>query len=150
MQRIVCDHANTWLDLDLSVRWTGWPPSTGLPTSARGIYELLYEYPNVGDYKGRTGPSPPTSYPSTVEHRHFWRFLYTEEPPSCIRKLPVSPRDSDPTLWQVDGLFSVSLIYALTGHTLLTCFPLYSCVCLAKHWSSKYMWNYVSSNDIYV
>ena len=25
-------------------------------------------YPNVGDYKGRTGLSPPAAYPSTVEY----------------------------------------------------------------------------------
>ena len=25
-------------------------------------------YPDVGDYKGRTGLSPPTSYPSTIEY----------------------------------------------------------------------------------
>ena len=49
---------------------------------------------------------------------------------------------------QVDGLLSISLIYALMGRTLLTCFPLYLYVCPTKHWSSKYMWNYVSSNDM--
>ena len=25
-------------------------------------------YPNMGDYKGRTGLSPPAAYPSTVEY----------------------------------------------------------------------------------
>jgi hypothetical protein len=35
------------------------------------LYELLYEYPNMGDYKGQTGLSPPTAYSLTMEHCHI-------------------------------------------------------------------------------
>ena len=55
VQRTVNDH---------NVRWMGRSPSTGLPASARD-FKTPTQYPNVGDYKGRTGLSPPTAYPST-------------------------------------------------------------------------------------
>jgi hypothetical protein len=35
------------------------------------LYELLYRYLNMGDYKRWTGLSPSATYPSTVEHRHI-------------------------------------------------------------------------------
>ena len=47
-----------------SVRWTGKSPSTGLPASVRD-FKTPTQYPNVGDYKGWRGLSPPTAYPST-------------------------------------------------------------------------------------
>ena len=37
--------------------------------SHRDIHELLHEYPNVEDYEGWTGLSPPAAYPSTVEYK---------------------------------------------------------------------------------
>jgi hypothetical protein len=91
IQRIVSDHTNTWLELDLSVRWTWRPLDNGLPASQRGIYELQYKYPNVGDCKRRTGLSPLAAYPSIVEHCHIQRFPYTRAPRPCIKKLPVHP-----------------------------------------------------------
>ena len=51
------------MDREISEYWSASKP--------RRLYELLYEYPNVGDYKGWTGLSPPTAYPSTVEHPHI-------------------------------------------------------------------------------
>ena len=53
-------------------------------------------YPNVGDYKGQIGLSPPAAYPSTVGYCHIWWFLCTRAPCPCTRKLPISPRDSNP------------------------------------------------------
>ena len=29
------------------------------------------QYPNMGDYKGRTGLSPPAAYPSTMEREMY-------------------------------------------------------------------------------
>ena len=71
MQRIVDDHTNYMIrarpkckmDGEISGHW-----STSMPGR---LYELLYEYPNMGDYKGRTGLSPPAAYPSTVGYRHI-------------------------------------------------------------------------------
>ena len=86
----------TWLELDLSVRWTGRSPSTGLPASARD-FKTPTQYPDVGDYKGRIGLSPPTAYPSAGGHRHIRRFPCTRAPRLCTKKLPISPQDFDPT-----------------------------------------------------
>ena len=86
----------TWLELELSVRWTGRSPSTSLPASARD-FKTPTQYSDVGDYMGWTGLSPPTAYPSTVGHCHIQRFPCTRAPCPCIRKLPISPWDSDPT-----------------------------------------------------
>ena len=84
----------TWLELELSVRWTGRSSSTGLLASVR-YFKTPTQYPDMGDYKGRTRLSPPASYPSTMGYHHIWRFLCTQAPCPCIRKLSISPLDSD-------------------------------------------------------
>ena len=35
------------------------------------FYELLYGYPNMGDYKGPIKLSLPVAYPPTMEHHHI-------------------------------------------------------------------------------
>jgi hypothetical protein len=77
-----------WPKLELSLRWIGRSLSTSLPASARD-FQTPTEYPNVGDYKGRTGLSPPAAYPSTVGYHHIHRFSYTRAPRSCTKKLPI-------------------------------------------------------------
>ena len=62
VQRIVNDHTNYMvrartkckMDGEISGHW-----STNKPG---GLYELLHEYPNVGDYKGHIALSPPAAY----------------------------------------------------------------------------------------
>ena len=51
------------IDGEISEHWSA--------SKRERLYELLYEYPNMGNYKGRIGLSLPTTYPSTVEHRHI-------------------------------------------------------------------------------
>jgi hypothetical protein len=79
-----------WLELGLCLRWTGRFPSTGLPASTRD-FKTPIQYPNVGDYKGQTGLSPPAAYPSTMGHHHIQRFPCIRAPRPCTRKLPISP-----------------------------------------------------------
>jgi hypothetical protein len=50
------------------VRWIRRPPSTGLPATSCDNLRTSTLWPNVGDYEGRTGLSPPAAYPSTVGH----------------------------------------------------------------------------------
>jgi hypothetical protein len=92
-----------WLELELSLRWTGRSSSTGLLASTRD-FKTPTQYPNVGDYKGRTGLSPPTAYPSTVGYCHIRRFLCTRAPRPCTKKLPIPPRVPNPTDWQVKDI----------------------------------------------
>ena len=97
MQRIVDNHTNYMvrarpkckMDGEISGHWSASKPGR--------LYELLYEYPNMGDYKGRSELSPLAVYPSTMEHRHIQRFPCTQAPRSCTKKLPISPQDFDPT-----------------------------------------------------
>jgi hypothetical protein len=71
MQRIVDDHTNYTVRAKFKCKMDG-ETSKHWSVSKHGrLYELLYEYPNVGGYKGRTGLSPPIAYPSTVEHYHI-------------------------------------------------------------------------------
>ena len=71
MQRIVDDHTNYMIrgrtkckmDVEISEHWSS--------SKRERLYELLYEYQNVGDYKGQTRLSPPAAYPSTMEHHHI-------------------------------------------------------------------------------
>ena len=55
------------MDGEISGHWSASKPGR--------LYELLYEYPNMGDYKGRSELSPPVAYPSTMEHHHIRRSL---------------------------------------------------------------------------
>jgi hypothetical protein len=57
------------MDGEISKHWSA--------SKRERLYELLYEYLNMGDYKGWTGLSPHAAYPSTVEHHHIRRFPYT-------------------------------------------------------------------------
>ena len=88
-----------WLEIELSLRWTGRSLSTGLPASMRD-FKTPTQYPDVEDYKGRTGLSPPTTYPSTMGYCHIQRFPCSRAPCLCTRKLTISPWDSNPTDWQ--------------------------------------------------
>jgi len=74
MQRIANNHTNYMvrarpkckIDGEISKHWSA--------NKRERLYEILYEYPIVGDYKGRTGLSPPTAYPqlwSTVTSEGF-------------------------------------------------------------------------------
>jgi hypothetical protein len=48
-------------------------------------------------------------------------------------------------------LYSIAPIcFTLSRLHILVCFPLYSCISPAKYHSTKYMWNFVNSNDICV
>ena len=65
VQRTVNDHtsymirvrAKFKMDEEISEHW--------FASKRERLYEQLYEYLNVGDYKGRTGLSPPATYPTT-------------------------------------------------------------------------------------
>ena len=81
-----------WLELELSVRWMGRCLRTGLPASKRD-FKTPTQYSDVGDYKGWTSLSPPTTYPSTVGYRHIRRFTCTRAPRLCRKKLPIFPQD---------------------------------------------------------
>jgi hypothetical protein len=60
---------------------------------------------NVGDYKGRTGLSPPTAYHlNRGEGQCIHLSLYTQAPRLCIQKLPKSSQVLDPTDQQVKNL----------------------------------------------
>jgi hypothetical protein len=48
-----------------------WSPSSAID------FKTPTQYPNVGDYKGQIGLSPPTAYPSTMGYCHIYRFPCT-------------------------------------------------------------------------
>ena len=50
------------------MRWITRPPSIGLPATSCDNLRTPTPWPNVGDYEGRKGLSPPAFYPSTVGH----------------------------------------------------------------------------------
>jgi hypothetical protein len=79
-----------WIELELSLIWTERSLSTILPANTRD-FKTPTQYPDVGDYKGRTRLSPSAAYPSTVGYRHIRRFPYTRAPRSCTKKLPIPP-----------------------------------------------------------
>ena len=88
-----------WLELKLSVRWTGRSPGNGR-LARQGDFKTPTQYLDMGDYKGWIGLSPPAAYPSTVGYHHIQRLPCTRAPCPCTRKLPISPWDSNPTDWQ--------------------------------------------------
>ena len=86
VQRIVDDHTNYMVRARTKCKMDGEISEHGFASKRKRLYELLYEYPNMGDYMGWIGLSPPTTYPSIVEHHHIRRFPYTRAPHLCIKK----------------------------------------------------------------
>jgi hypothetical protein len=92
-----------WLELGLNLRWTQRSLSTGLPASTRD-FKTPTQYPNMGDYEGRTGLSPPATYPSNPGALSYSKVPVHPSTTPCTRKLPISPWVPSPTDWQVKDM----------------------------------------------
>jgi hypothetical protein len=77
------------------VRWIRRPSSTDLSATSCDNLRTPTPWPNVGDYEGWTGLSPPATYPSTVGHEmHSPASIYLGTSPAYIgtTQIPLGPR----------------------------------------------------------
>jgi hypothetical protein len=74
------------------VRWIGRPPSTGLPATSCDNLRTPTPWPNMGEFKGQTGLSPPSAYPSTVGHEmHPPATIYPGTSPAYVMTTQIPP-----------------------------------------------------------
>jgi hypothetical protein len=86
------------------MRWIRRPPSTGMPATSCDNLRTPTPWPNVRDYEGRIGLSPPAAYPSIVGHEmHSPAPIYLGTSLTYIGTAQI-PRVPDPTDRQVKDL----------------------------------------------
>jgi hypothetical protein len=71
MQRIASEHTKYMVKARPKCKMDGVIFGHWSASKPGRLYELLYEYLNMRDYKGWTWLSPPVAYPSIVEHHHI-------------------------------------------------------------------------------